>query len=116
MEGELGTEFITENGASVIRNKLTKYQMTVFPQGSIHTEWNPDCTAATFVAGFASEDPGVQQSVQRLFDLDDDLLEAAFKSDFTFAGEDIDQFRTLIPANVALGVESCLQKCGLQKR
>ena len=116
VEGELGTEFITENGATLIKNKLSTYQMTVFPQGAIHTEWNPDCTPATFVAGFASEDPGVQQSAQRLFDMDDDLLEAAFKNDFTFAGEDIDQFRSLIPANVALGVESCLAKCGLQKR
>ncbi len=83
MEGELGTEFITENGATLIKNRLTKYQMTVFPQGAIHTEWNPTCEPATFVAGFASEDPGVQQSAQRLFDMDDDLLEAAFKSDFT---------------------------------
>jgi hypothetical protein len=116
VEGELGTEFITENGATLIKNRLSTYQMTVFPQGAIHTEWNPDCTPATFVAGFASEDPGVQQSAQRLFDMDDDLLEAVFANDFTFAGEDIDTFRSLVPANVALGVESCLAKCGLQKR
>jgi hypothetical protein len=116
VEGSLGTEYVLENGAPLIRNRLDKYQMTVFPQGSIHTEWNPDCTDAVFVAGFASEDPGVQQSAQRLYDLDDDVLQAAFANDFTFDGRDIDQFRNLIPANVANGVESCLAKCGISKR
>ena len=28
---------------------------------------------------------------------------------------DVEKFRSQIPANVALGVESCLKKCGLQK-
>jgi hypothetical protein len=116
VQGELGTEYVLENGASLIRNRLTQYQMTVFPQGAIHTEWNPDCTDAVFVAGFASEDPGVQQSAQRVFDLDDDVLEAMFANDFTFNGADIDTFRSLIPANVANGVESCLAKCGIAKR
>lgn len=116
VEGSLGTEYVLENGTPLIRNRLDKYQMTVFPQGAIHTEWNPDCTDAVFVAGFASEDPGVQQSAQRLFDLDNDVLMADFASDFTFDGRDIDQFRNLIPANVAYGVESCLAKCGLAKR
>jgi len=116
VEGSLGTEYILENGTPLIRNQLNKLQMTVFPQGSIHTEWNPDCTDAVFVAGFASEDPGVQQSAQRVFDLDDDLLQAMFGGDITVDGRDVDQFRSLIPANVALGVESCLAKCGLAKR
>jgi hypothetical protein len=90
--------------------------MTVFPQGAIHAEFNPDCTDAVFVAGFASEDPGVQQSAQRLFDLDDDLLEAVFANDFTFDGRDIDQFRSMIPKNVAHSVEQCLQRCNISKR
>ena len=116
VEGTLGTEYVLENGAGLIKNKLSKYQMTVFPQGAIHTEWNPECDNATFVAGFASEDPGVQQSAQRLFDMDDDLLQATFANDFTYDGRDIDQFRGLIPKNVANGVEECLKKCNLQKR
>jgi len=31
-------------------------------------------------------------------------------------GMDLDSFKKVIPANVALGVESCLQKCGISKR
>ena len=116
VEGELGSEFVLENGAPVIRNRLSKYQMTVFPQGAIHTEFNPNCDNAVFVAGFASEDPGLQQVAQRLFDLDDDLLQAEFGNEFIFPGEDIDQFRAMIPENVANGVESCLTKCGIQKK
>jgi hypothetical protein len=116
VQGRLIAEFIAENGAPTIRNIIDTFQATVFPQGALHTEMNPDCEPATFVAGFASEDPGVQQAAQTLFDIDDDLLEAAFLSDFTFDGVDIDQFRALIPKNVALGVESCLQRCGLEKR
>ncbi|ETN46673.1 uncharacterized protein HMPREF1541_00860 [Cyphellophora europaea CBS 101466] len=116
VEGRLGTEYILENGLGVIRNELSKFQMTVFPQGAIHTEFNPDCTNATFVAGFASEDPGVQQSAQRLFDLDEDVLTAAFASDFTFDGRDLEQFKGVIPKNVANGVEACLKKCNIQKR
>ncbi|KAI9876195.1 MAG: hypothetical protein M1823_007324, partial [Watsoniomyces obsoletus] len=84
-EGTLGTGLIVENGASVIKNRLSQDQMTVFQQGAIHTKWNPERTPAVFVAGLSSEDLGIQQSAQRLFDLDDDLLGAALAVD-TFAG------------------------------
>jgi hypothetical protein len=117
VQGRLGTEFIAENGHKTVKNELGQYQMTVFPQGAIHTEFNPDCTDAVFVAGFASEDPGVQQSAQRLFDLDDGLIKSAFGSGFAFTnGQDIDKFRSVIPKNVAKGVDECLKKCGISKR
>jgi len=31
-------------------------------------------------------------------------------------GTNLDKFKAIIPANVALGVESCLQKCNISKR
>ena len=89
--------------------------MTVFPQGAIHTEFNPGCDDALFVAGFASEDPGVQQAAQTFFGLNDDIVKAALGQD-TFAGEDVDKVRSLIPANVAEGVETCLMKCHISKK
>lgn len=116
VQGRLVTEFVAENGAPLIRNEISQYQATVFPQGALHTEYNPDCTPAVFAASFANEDPGVLQAAQSMFSLDADLIEAAFDSDFTFDGADINTFRSLIPANVALGVESCLQKCNIAKR
>ncbi|KAL8733643.1 MAG: hypothetical protein Q9166_002053 [cf. Caloplaca sp. 2 TL-2023] len=81
--------------------------------GALHTEFNPNCDDAIFVAGFASEDPGAQQVAQSYFGFDQDVVEAATGNDFTFEGKDVDTFRSLIPANVALGVESCLKKCGI---
>jgi len=90
--------------------------MTVFPQGALHTEFNPDCTPAVFVAGFPDEDPGVQQAVQTFFGLEDDIIQAALGGDGMVDGMDLDAFKAVIPVNVALGVESCLQKCGISKR
>lgn len=68
-----------------------------------------------FVAAFPSEDPGVQQAAQTFFGLEDGLITAALGGGITVAGEDLDKFRRLIPANVALGVDSCLSKCGIKK-
>ncbi|KAL8833365.1 MAG: hypothetical protein Q9176_008011 [Flavoplaca citrina] len=115
VQGTLETEFTLENGARTIRNTLATHQMTVFPQGALHTEFNPNCDDAIFVAGFADEDPGVQQTAQAYFGLDQEVVEAATGNDFTFEGKDVDMFRKLIPANVALGVESCLKKCGITR-
>jgi hypothetical protein len=115
VKGKLGTEFIAENGARPISGVLEEFQMTVFPMGATHTEFNPDCGDAVFVAGFASEDPGVQQVAQTLFSLNPELVKADLGLE-TINGEDIEEFRDRLPANVALGVESCLKKCGISKK
>jgi oxalate decarboxylase/phosphoglucose isomerase-like protein (cupin superfamily) len=115
VKGGLGTEFIAENGARAISNRLEKFQMTVFPMGATHTEFNPDCEDAVFVAGFASEDPGVEQVAQTLFSLRPEVVQADLGVE-TINGEDIEEFKDRLPANVALGVESCLKKCGISKK
>ncbi|KAL9591026.1 MAG: hypothetical protein Q9179_007964 [Wetmoreana sp. 5 TL-2023] len=113
VQGTLQTQFTLENGARTVHNELGTHQMTIFPQGALHTEFNPNCDNAVFVAGFASEDPGVQQAAQTFFGFDEETVKAAVGNDFTFEGKDVQQFRSLIPANVALGVETCLKKCGI---
>ncbi|MCJ1246984.1 hypothetical protein MMC30_004195 [Trapelia coarctata] len=115
VQGSLVAEFVAENGARPIINTLTQYQMTVFPQGAMHTEFNPLCTPSVFVAGFASEDPGVQQTVQSFFALDGEIVRAALGGE-AVAGVDIEAFRGVVPRNVAVGVESCLVRCGLVKK
>jgi mannose-6-phosphate isomerase-like protein (cupin superfamily) len=115
VKGSLVAEFTLENGARTVTNTVLTNQMTVFPQGALHTEFNPDCTDALFVAGFGSEDPGVQQEAQTFFGFGKEAVEAAVGNGFTFEGGDVDKFRAAIPANVALGVESCLKKCGIAK-
>lgn len=113
VEGSLATLFVPENGVEPIGpNVLDKFQMTVFPQGSTHMEWNPNCEPAVFVAGFASEDPGVEQSAQTLFELPEEVVQADLGVT-TLNGESIAEFDAKLPKNVALGVRSCLKKCGL---
>jgi hypothetical protein len=118
VQGQLNTEFILENGARTVSTSLSTFDMTVFPRGAIHTEFNPECTDAIFVAGFADEDPGVQQTAQSFMSLSDDVINAVYGADgdSTINGLDLEKFRDVLPANVALGVEQCLQKCNLGRR
>jgi hypothetical protein len=116
VQGRLVTNFQVENGVAPIQNILSKYQMTVFPQGAIHQEFNPDCEPAVFVAGFNNPDPGVEQIAQTFFGLRPDVVSSTLGGVYTINGEDIESFRDLIPANVALGVESCLKRCGIPKK
>ncbi|CAM1511462.1 Fc.00g089750.m01.CDS01 [Cosmosporella sp. VM-42] len=119
--GRLITEMVPENGVMdadgkrrVIRTELTANMMTPFFQGSIHTQYNPDCEPAVFVASFAAEDFGAGQIADETFALSDDVIAATFGQ--SIAGEDIEKVRAAIPKSIALGVEECLNKCGLKKR
>ena len=116
VQGRLVTETTTENGVldvhgnpRVIKNEIGPYQMTPFYQGSIHTQFNPDCSNVTFVSTFASEDFGTGQIPFELFSVTDHLGP-------TIAGENIEAVRKALPSSVALGVERCLQQCGIDKR
>jgi hypothetical protein len=114
--GGLRTSIILENGARVINANITTFQMHVFPQGAIHQEFNPDCGETIFVAGFNNEDAGTSQVADNFFRLPSDVITAAVGGNIVVDGRDIEQFRSMIPHNVAIGVESCLRKCGLAKR
>lgn len=115
VQGRLVTNFVIENRVDPIENTMTQWQMSAFPQGAIHGEYNPDCEAAVFVAGFNSEDPGVSQIAQNFFKLEKQLLKATLGGVNTFDGKDIDSFREVIPANVAMGIDKCLDICGIKK-
>ncbi|KAF4974197.1 hypothetical protein FZEAL_8875 [Fusarium zealandicum] len=119
--GRLMTEMVPENGVMdkdgnrrVIRAELKANMMTPFYQGSVHTQFNPDCEPATFVASFAAEDFGTGQIADETFALSDDVIAATFGQ--SIAGEDIDRVRQAIPMSIALGVDECLKKCGIEKR
>src|SRR5690606_10251062 len=106
--GRLVTEMVPENGARVVKTLVEQYQMTLFYQGSVHTQYNPDCGEAVFVAFYPAEDFGTGQAVDGLFALSDDVVEAAFGGVI-----EVDQFRHLLPSTIAIGVNDCLKKCGL---
>ncbi|CZS90998.1 hypothetical protein WAI453_003837 [Rhynchosporium graminicola] len=116
VEGSLFASVTAENGARHMSHTLTQWQMTVFPAGAMHTEFNPDCTPSTFVASFPHEDPGVGQIAQEFFGLENEIVKGSAGGELSIEGADIDKFRKLVPANVAAGVDSCLIKCGISKR
>ena len=115
VQGRLVTNFVEENGAAPVANTLSRFQMTVFPQGAIHQEFNPDCEPTVFVAAFNDADPGVQTIAQNFFSLRPDVISATLGGPQTLNGEDIESFRKSIPANIALGSDACLNKCGIKR-
>ncbi|KAG5990916.1 hypothetical protein E4U43_004160 [Claviceps pusilla] len=115
-EGRLVTNFIEENGVRAVANTVDKFQMAIFPQGAIHIEFNPDCEDAVFVAGFNNADPGVQTIAQNFFQLRPDVIKATLgRGVQSWDGADIESFREGIPANIALGIDACLKKCGIKR-
>jgi hypothetical protein len=123
-QGRLVVEMLPENGVfndpkvgaasgrRVITNTVGQFQMTPFYQGSIHTQFNPDCTPATFVASFNSEDFGAGQVADELFAMTPDVVQAAFGQ--AINGADVAKFKGAIPASIAFGVEQCLKTCGIK--
>ncbi|KAF7309184.1 Spherulin-1b protein [Mycena kentingensis (nom. inval.)] len=114
IDGILDTGFVQENGFNaVVSTQLGKYQATVFPQGSIHFQQNPTCSPAIFVAALNSEDPGRSDVATSFFMLPSDVVDAALGFPETIGGSNIAQWKAHLPVNLAAGVESCLQACGL---
>ncbi|KAJ9154888.1 Cupin domain protein [Pleurostoma richardsiae] len=116
VKGRLVTSFFEENGVTARQDLLNTYSMAVFPQGAIHSEYNPDCEDAVFVAGFNNPDPGVEQVAQAFFNLRSDIIQASLDGVSMLNGEDIDSFKDILPANIVQGVETCLAKCGISKK
>ncbi|KAF1930361.1 RmlC-like cupin [Didymella exigua CBS 183.55] len=109
--------YVLENGLvgadnnPEIAGALSKFQGTVFPQGSIHFQFNDDCEKATFVATLNSEDPGTSQVAQNFFALDAQVLGATLGLPKEINGVNIEEFRKSIPANLARDMDVCLQRC-----
>ncbi|KAJ7435981.1 spherulin-1B precursor [Mycena galericulata] len=115
-EGILDTGFVQENGFSTeVKTQLGKYQATVFPMGSIHYQQNPTCSPAIFVAGFNNEDPGRSDIATNFWMFDSDVIDASLGFPTSIGGDNIDQWRSHLPVNLAAGVDSCLQACGLSQ-
>ncbi|KAJ8114640.1 hypothetical protein OPT61_g3520 [Boeremia exigua] len=109
--------YVLENGLvpagqnQEIAGVLGTFEGTVFPQGSIHFQFNDNCEKATFVASLNSEDPGTSQVAQNFFSLNSGVVNATLGFPKTIDGENIEQFRKMIPANLAQDVDVCLKRC-----
>lgn len=116
IDGILDTGFVQENGFNAeVETQLGKYQATVFPMGSIHYQQNPTCSPATFVAALSSEDPGRSDIATSFWMLPSDIVDAALGYPETIGASNIADWKDKLPVNLASGVESCLQACGLSQ-
>ncbi|KAF2625151.1 RmlC-like cupin [Macroventuria anomochaeta] len=112
--------YVLENGLvgagqnPEIAGTLNKFEGTVFPQGSIHFQFNDNCQKATFVAALNSEDPGTSQIAQNFFALNAGVVNATLGFPKTIDGKNIEEFRKYIPANLAQDVDVCLARCSKQ--
>jgi len=112
--------YVLENGLvkagqnPEVAGTLNKFEGTVFPQGSIHFQFNDNCEKATFVASLNSADPGTSQVAQGFFALNAGVVNATLGFPKTIDGKNIEEFRKVIPANLAQNIDVCLAKCKKQ--
>jgi hypothetical protein len=106
-----GTESIK---LTYLRNMAYTHSMAFFPQEALHLEFKPTCEEVVFLAAFNSEDPSINTPAESLFMLDDKFASLALGLEF-LPGANNDNFRTLVPATLAQGVENCLKRCGIEK-
>jgi len=96
-------------GRRVITNTISKFQMTPFYQGSVHTQFNPNCEPATFIVSFNSEDFGAGQVLDETFSFSGGVVAAAFGQ--AIPGEKVNDFKSKIPLSIAGGIQQCLDTC-----
>jgi hypothetical protein len=113
--------YVLENGLVAagenpeVAGTLQKFEGTVFPQGSIHFQFNANCDRAVFVASLNSEDPGTSQVAQGFFALNTDVVNATLGFPTEISGKNIDEFRMMIPNNLAQNIDTCLAMCDKDK-
>jgi len=123
VKGKVVVEMLPENGVfndpknpksgrRLITNTLGPFQMTPFYQGSVHSQFNPTCDDAIFVASFNTKDFGAGQVAEELFALDSDTVQAAFGE--AIDGKRVAEFKGKIPPTIAKGVGECLAKCHIK--
>ncbi|THH00092.1 hypothetical protein EW026_g2390 [Hermanssonia centrifuga] len=107
VNGTLQTGFLAENGARFVFNEVPPGSAAIFPKGAIHFEMNNGCEDMLFVAAFSDEDPGVDQIAQRFFGLPPSFIAASLGN---IGVEEVAGLEAMIPDNIALGTDECLQR------
>ena len=122
VQGKVKTGFMLENNfvkpadgsnalTTQVSAELTPFQSTIFPQGSIHFQFNDNCEPATFVAALNSADPGTSQIAQNFFFLNESIVDFALSGVMNIDGSNIDMFRDKLPVNLVQDMDSCLARC-----
>jgi len=112
VNGTIQSGFLDENGARFVASTVPAGTGTIYPQGAIHFQQNLECDPITFVSGLNSEDPGVLSFAQRYFGLPPEVV-AASLGDLGII--EVAGLESKIPDNFALGIQSCLDRCGIKR-
>lgn len=99
-----------------IAGSLGQYEGTIFPQGSIHYQFNDACEKAVFFAALDSDDPGTSSIAQNFFSLNTGVLNATLGYPKMIDGRNYEAFKNAIPPNLAQDVGNCLARCSSQQR
>lgn len=125
VQGELVTGFVLENNffkdaakeidalAFPFNTTLKQFEATIFPQGSIHFQFNPTCERAIFSAALNSADPGTSQIAQNFFTLDEKIVDITLGSYDKIDPSNVDEFRAKLPPNLVRAVDSCKATCNM---
>jgi hypothetical protein len=125
VEGSLEVGFVMENGlfrdaakeinalAFPFNTTLNQFEATIFPQGSIHFQFNPTCERAIFTAALNSADPGTSQIAQNFFTLPDEIVNITLGGKNHIDPSNVDAFRANLPANLVSAMDSCKAKCNM---
>jgi hypothetical protein len=109
IEGVTDTYMLQENGAPLVKQTLSPFQMTIFPAGSMHTMQNTGCNNATLVSALNSDDSGTLNALN-FAHFPQDLVAAAF-------GNPADglNFGSIPPVGTGsiMGSATCRAACGL---
>jgi hypothetical protein len=109
------TGLILENGFTVQQNTtLSQFQGTVFPEGSIHFQFNDNCQPAVFISGLSNEDPGVSSIAQNFFSIDPAILDATLGFPAQIDGDNFAAFKAAIPPPFASRSKECLVRCEIK--
>ncbi|KAL4242095.1 germin family protein [Abortiporus biennis] len=106
--GEIG-----EGGDRFVFGEINAGQAGVFLKGAVHFQINNGCDPIQLVAILSSNDPGVQSTSQRFFGLPPSIVSASLGD---LGVQEIANLESMIPDNVALGSDQCLQRCGLNRQ
>lgn len=109
---QLETRLLSAGPTPEINGKLSKYQGTLFPQGSVHYQINnsSDCTPSTFFSAFSSEDFGTTVILNSPPVSNGTAITKRIAS-----ADDLDGLRPVTPAKIVSIVDHCLARCGAGK-
>ena len=110
----VGTDPASLEGTALVQvnTTLTPYTGTLFPQGTVHFQFNPECEPAVFAAAFDNNDPGRTQIARSFFSVRPDFVVGAALGE-TIDAKDLEGVRGHIPSAFAELIEECVARCGL---